>query len=628
MIQLIFKELKQLVPFAFLWFALSALYYITELATRRIDEESYISWCDDYCRVGSNSDIALFTILIILIAAYNLFPREFDDSTIDFLRSLPVKLPILFLSKVFAAWVMLFGLISLDHLIQAGFLSLNTQSLTGKRYWQVDFALLLRNFLFAVVVISHGVFLSWFRTIGLIIYCAYLIALIWLENQFGFSGIYNVLGFFDNEYSGQQLILNWTIIGFHLLVAFVLYFISYFLWTNTDSKPRTPGTSKASKILPVLGAVFSFLLVIGVLATMVGNTAKEANYRNIQAENTEHYSFTYNAEDTKAMNLLIPFVEQDYAALAKLLGVATLPRIQADMTSDSDHALGLASWKKIRMVVHTPLDVDPLYRRVLSHETAHVFQSTESNRKLGEFANSTGFFIEGMAQYVSFSIVPDEESRDSNWMVSAIAWQRQNIKFAEMANRTIFDTLYDGELLYGIGDIWVDAMVEACGIESLGDFLRGIGRENAPPNLSGVAFWRNHLQYINCELALVNNRWRQIMQDLIDNRSGGSFPEFENVVISRESETSPIKISADVIPDESGQLPEFYYIKIKSETQLASVVSPMLTGRLQREGADTSVEFFIEPHLISGRQFRYQLGFVPLPDSRHYFNKWRTGSMP
>jgi ABC-type transport system involved in multi-copper enzyme maturation permease subunit len=628
MIQLVLKELKQLVPFAFLWFALSALYYITELATHRIDEESYSSWCDDYCRVGSNSDVALFTILIILIAAYNLFPREYDDSTIDFLRSLPVKLPKLFWSKIFAAWVMLFGLISLDHMIQAGLLSLNTQSLTGKSYWQVDFALLLRNVLFAVVVISHGVFLSWFRTVGLLIYCAYLIALIWLENQFGFSGIYNVLGFFDNEYSGQQLILNWAVIGFHLCVAFILYFVSYFLWTNTDSKPRAPGTSKASKILPILGVVFSFLLVIGVLAVMVGNTAKDARIRNIQAENTEHYSFTYNAEDTQAMNLLIPFVEQDYAALAELLGVTELPRIQADMTSESDHALGLASWKKIRMVLNTPLDVDPLYRRVLSHETAHVLQSTESNRKLGEFANSTGFFIEGMAQYVSFSIVSDDVSRDSNWLVSSLAWQRQNIKFAEMANRTIFDTLYDGELLYGIGDIWVHAMADACGVESLGNFLRAIGRDNAPPNLSGVAFWRSHLQYIDCELALVNNRWRQIMQDLIDNRTQGSFPEFENVAISQASDSAAIKIRADIIPDESGQLQEIYYIKIKSETQLASVVSPILSGRLKRDGANASVEFFIEPHLISGRQFRYQLGFIPMLDSRHYFNKWRTGSIP
>lgn len=628
MIQLILKELKQLVPFAFLWFALSALYYITELATRRIDEESYISWCDDYCRVGSNSDIAIFTILIILIAAYNLFPREFDDSTIDFLRSLPVKLPVIFLSKVFAAWIMLFGLINLDHLIQNGLLSLNTQSLTGKSYWQIDLTLLFRNFLFAIVVIAHGIFLSWFRTIGLIIYCAYLIALIWLENQLGFTGIYNVLSFLDNEYSGQQLILKWNVIGFHLLVALVLYFISYFLWTNTDSKPRTPGSGKIAKLLPVLGVVFSFILVVGFLATMVGNSAKDASFSNIQAENTEHYSFTFNAEDSRAMSLLIPYVEQDYTDLAQLLGVTTLPRIQADMTSESEHALGLASWKKIRMVIQSPADVDPLYRRVLSHETAHVFQSTESNRKLGEFANSTGFFVEGMAQYVSFSIVPDEVSRDSNWLVSAMAWQRQNIKFAEMANRTVFDTLYDGELLYGIGDIWVHAMVEVCGIESLGNFLRGIGRDNAPPNLSGVSFWRTHLQHIGCELALVNNRWRQIMQDLIDNPTQGSFPKFENVAISRETESSPIKVSADIVPDESGQLPEVYYLKVKSETTLASVVSPMLAGRLNREGANASVEFFIQPHLISGRQFRYQLGFIPLPDSRHYFNKWRTGSIP
>jgi len=97
MISLIGKELKQLLPFTFLWLSLLALYIGVELSTLRIDESSYLSWCDQYCDSGVNSDIALFNILLYMIAAYSLFPREFDESTIihgQGVQCLAIALPV------------------------------------------------------------------------------------------------------------------------------------------------------------------------------------------------------------------------------------------------------------------------------------------------------------------------------------------------------------------------------------------------------------------------------------------------------------------------------------------------------------------------------------------------------
>lgn len=628
MMSLIYKEFKQLMPFAFLWLCLVVLFYGAELATVRIDEESYKSWCKTYCDVGTSADIGLFTILFYMIAAYSLFPKEFDESTVDFLRSLPIGKKKIFFSKVLAAWLLLCFLVLLDKVIQAAILSFNTQTLTGQSYWGNDLRFFIRDCLFAFVIVCHGVFLSWFRTTGLIIYSGYLIALMVLETSLGVTGIYSIFGFFNNEYDGQTVIFDWVAINFHLIVACVLLITAFFLWSATDSRPRTPNKGWMARALPLVTTFIGFVVVATFMVDMLLSTAGKSTDSSIKKLSTEHYHFSYRESDEPAMHKLQAFVEPDYQSLVDLLGATQRPVIQADMTSDSEHALGLANWKNIRMVLKSEEEVDPLYRRVLSHETAHVFQSVESNRSLSKAANSVGFFIEGMAQYTSFSIVPDIESRKSNWLVSSVAWLRHDINFRALSDRTLFEALYDPELLYGIGDIWVEAMAQTCGIESVGNFLRAVGRENAPPNIAGVRFWRNHLQHIECELEIVNDKWRQMMQDVLENRSIGAFPFFENVSMSRTTNNGLIKIQANLRPGETGLLPEYYYIRVRSETSIANTVSPVIRGKLIRDGENASVEFSVFPRLIEGQRFEYQLGYMPLPDSRLYYDRWRSGALP
>lgn len=118
------------------------------------------------------------------------------------------------------------------------------------------------------------------------------------------------------------------------------------------------------------------------------------------------------------------------------------------------------------------------------------------------------------------------------------------------------------------------------------------------------------------------------MQDIVDNRDIGAFPYYENVLIERSESTDLISISADLKPGENGQLPQHYYVRIMSEAELANTVSEVLKGKLIREGENARVEFSVLPRIIDGQQFRFQLGYMPLPDSRNYFEKWRSGSVP
>ncbi len=616
-------------PFAGLWLCLAVLFYGTELATLRIDEESYSSWCGEYCDIGTSVDLAIFAILFYMIAAYSLFPKEFDDATIDFLHSLPVSRAAIFFIKVLSACILLCTLLLVEHIIEILLLSFNNQSLTGKPYWHIDATLLLRGCLFAIVIVSHGVFISWFRTIGLVVYSVYLVALVWIESAFGTPAFFSIFEFFNNEYDGQRLLIDWQVVGFHLVVAAILYVVSYLLWTNTDSRPRTPGTSKAARVWPILATVFGFLLVAGWMSTLIQTKSNELSSAELGYEQTEHYNFAFALKDTAAMEALLEYAEDDYDALATMLSAQERPVSQVDMTSESEHALGLATWKKIKMIIGSTDEVNPLTRRVLSHETAHVFQSVESQRNLSKQGGTVGFFIEGMAQYTSFSIVPDEPARNSNWLVSSIAWERQDINFDQLSNRFLFEELYDPEMLYGIGDIWVQAMSDTCGTNSIGDFLRATARDDAPQNLSGSQFWRISLQHIGCELEQVNDRWRQLMKEVIEKRSGeGVFPIFSDVSITRAPDSNAVRISAAVEAEDDPELPTQFYIRIRSEARLASAVSPVIRGKLVSSNEGSRVEFSIVPRLVRGNRFDYQMGFTPLPGSRNYYDRWRSGSIP
>ncbi len=626
MIRLILCQLKQLLPFVLLWVTLIVMFYGLEIASTRIDELSYLDWCSDYCNVGSDFNLVLFTIFLYMLAAYSLFPREFDEGTIDFVRSLPVSRGQIFIAKVFAAWLLICLLIFAESLLHSALLLFNTQSITGTKHWSNDLLFLVRNCLFAFVIVSHGVFISWFRTVGLILYSAYLIGLIWLEQVLGFSGPYNLFRFFNNEYDGSKLLLDWPVIALQIVVALLLLGISYLLWTRTDSRPRAPGTGRFARILPALMSIAAFILVASTLAALVIKAGSDNSRGNIQKLTSNHYQFAYKQTDEPRMLELRQYADDDYQALIELLGMQTTPYIHADMTSQSNHALGVASYKKIRMVLSAGESVNPVYRRVLSHETAHVMQTIESDRKLGAAGNSVGFFIEGMAQYTSFKLVPDNLTRTTNWAISSVAWDRFNITFDTLANRQAFEAQYDPELLYGIGDIWVDAMVRVCGEASLGDFLRSNARKDTPGNLSGSAYWRHHLNQIGCGLEQVNHSWRQQMQEIVDNRKEGAFPTFSNVTTERNENN--LLVTATVTPDSLGELPNRYYIRVQGETKLANTISPIRLGRPTTEGSETRVEFTIPLFEIQGRRFSYQIGYVPYFDSRYFFEEWRSGAVP
>lgn len=651
MISLIAKELRQLRPIAWLWLAVLVLGYGMQFFTERVDEQTFGSWCEGYCEYSSNAGVAVFLVLLALVTAYSLFPREHDEATIDFLRALPVSRPAIFVAKVVAAWLILCAINILSYGIDRALLASNPESIGGIFYGQVWLTLLWRDCLFMFIILAHGVLLSWFRTLGLVIYSLYLIGLMWAESALGSSGNWSIFSLLSNQYRGSELIVNSRGLAIHTGVALLVLLLAYRLWSRSDSSAAGgKRSSRGLKLANALFAIAGFVVLGAIMIYRIGVDTGTAPSDDLAVTATEHYRFVYHARREPVVQYLVEHAEADLEALGEILGVKTLPDIRVDLSAQSEHAAGLAQWKKILMDLDA-FSEDISQRRVLSHETTHVLQAIESNRALSNNYNAAKFFIEGMAQYTSFAIVPEQQRRRSNWELASVSWQRQGIRFDDLIASAEFARQYDAELHYSLGDLWTRAMVSTCGLSSLGDFLRATGREEAVRDLPAAIFWRDTMREIDCDLDTVNVTWRQQMAELYEQVDTDQYPVFSDVVIKRDAEGEQILISAKLSKapvddsdapeaatapavagnqeeDDAWQLPERFIVRIGGiSTQLAGGVDPVFRGQISGEGDDQRIEFLVPSYAVPGQRFRYQLGFTPLPDSRYYYESWRRASV-
>lgn len=630
MIRLMRKEWRQLLPIAYLWLAVLLLNYVIQFFTERVDEQTFFGWCEGYCGYESSATVTIFSALIALVTAYSLFPREHDDATIDLLRALPVGRSRIFVAKVLTAWLLLCAINLVAYGLDAFLLGLNPESIGGTFYPQVWATLFWRDCLFAFIVLSHGVFLSWFRTVGLIIYAIYLIALMLMESQFGTSGLWSLFSLHANEYDGSRLLVNQMALAIHTAVAICLLIVAYWLWDRSESSGSgATYSSKGFRILQAFLSIAGFALLLGILAYRV-SVGTGTSPIDMKVLATSHYRFVYSDSKSSTVQYIVDHAEDDYSRLARLLGVQELPNIRVDLSAQSEHAAGLASWKKIKMDLNA-FSEDLSQRRVLSHETTHVLQAVESDRALSANYSAVKFFIEGMAQYASFEIVPEEQRRATNWELATISWKRQNIDFDDLIDEAEFTRRFDPELHYSLGDLWTRALVDTCSSEALGDFLRAAGRDGAVKNLPAAIFWRDTMREIKCDLDTVNVTWRSQMQSLFEAVDQSHFPEYSDVSISRDP-IGQIVVQASLRQytdtTQSFQMPVRFSIRVASDTgRLAAGVDPVFRGQLLDSPDGKIVRFLIPSSAIVGNQFRYQLGYTPSVESRYYYESWKRGSV-
>lgn len=681
---LVLKELRQLLPIAWLWIAILVFSYLTRVFTERIDEETFASWCEGYCEAGSQPMLAALAIIFTLVTAYSLFPREHDESTIDFLRALPLSRWQIHAGKFLAGWLLMIGINVLSYGIDALLLASNPESLGGRFMTQVWWTLLWRDCVFAFVILSHGIILSWFRTTGLVVYALYVILLLWYESSSGSAGLFSVFGMLTNAYDGQRLVVDARAIGVHVVIAVVLLFVGYRLWSRTESATVSGNVagerSRRGTLVPIATGIAAFVLLIMFNLYRVGTGSGMVAEEGLVQTATDQYRFVYRTEDKETVDYLLTHADADFAEVGRWLGIDELPLVRVDLSAASEHAAGLAKWKKIRMDLNS-FEADVSQRRVLAHEATHVLQALESKRALTRHFAAAQFFIEGMAQHVSFEVVPEPARRASNHALAAVAQTRHEIRFEDLVDGQEFARRFDAELYYSLGDLWSLALVETCGDDILGDFLRAAARDDAPREMSADRFWRDTFRETGCDLDTVNSNWYTRVKGVLETVDQARFPRFGEVSIRRDAAAGMLVIEADLVPagagerssDETGAgagdgasersgeptgertgkrtgertgeysggekvagiiAPRRVVVRIGDEDRIAGGVDPSFRGELSTTDGRSVARFTIPENAISRELFRYQLGYQPTQEgegssgSRLYYDVWNEGSAP
>ena len=130
---LIKKEFRQLLPVAILIIIFFTAQLIYNPVSGRLDEDSS-SKISGYLEPDSQVSSSIVLIILCLMTSFSLFPREYDDRTIEYLYSLPISRNAVFFSKFIVALSILYGAMLLgclaDYLLQL----FNKQPFSGTQF--------------------------------------------------------------------------------------------------------------------------------------------------------------------------------------------------------------------------------------------------------------------------------------------------------------------------------------------------------------------------------------------------------------------------------------------------------------------------------------------------------------
>lgn len=633
MMTLFKTEFRQLWPIAGLWVLLELLQTALLFFTTRLDETEYAALCDVFCQPGIPTSAVFILIAIVVWVGWSLFPKDSDDGTLAHLQSLAITRPQIYLAKVLAG----FALIVFFYLFSAAtsylFLSLNPQSIHGKFYGAIEGHYLIRYTAFSTIVLCHAIFLSSFRLIGLVLYAGYFVLVSALEAQLGNIGAWNLINLMRVEFHGSTPITDWILYALHGVVAAIALWLGYLRWMKRTNTQSIGNIALSSPWITVPLMIFLF---IG-LFTYLGNHSNQAVQNRNEAFSsleTDHFRFVYEKNAAPYAEELAEYADGMLNDIAEYLNAQTPPMIQTDLTAKTSHIAGLAVHNRIRMRLRR-VSQDTENQFVLAHETAHIYQSSVTSRRLKKAGGSVGFFVEGMAQQVAFTVAPDDERRQLNWIVGALAADRHDIDFDDLVDAETLATKYDAELPYTLGDLWVNTMTEVCGHDSLGKFLDIIGSDNSVLSLQGTSFWRQHLQRIPCELEDINFRFNERVEEIVASPEAQAVPTTASLSL-RLDETNEDIFWMDVIvenpfeTDSSGApiAGKDYMVRIKSGASLTRAIDEVILGYPQSAETSNAVSFRLTKDQVINNRFQYQIGYAAGFDYRPIFDKWENAALP
>jgi hypothetical protein len=504
------KELRSLAPFLGLVLFLIALNWADEFVTKYPDQHA-LSKLMEHDRA---EHVMLFAFAFALAAG--LLVRERDEGTLSFLDALPVSRAQVFACKALPALAVLW-LIPLSDLVLKVLLhhwsktSLETQSpvplFVTATFLDVVSCVVYFSFALALSFLRRFAFLA----LGLVL-CAYLFL---QELHVPLVPLFDILSLGEPVFRGRAWLLPKAKLLIHLSLALgsmAVAFISFQMMG--DSSQRLAERLKRRRgaiVLTALGTAAAVLVWVGLFIFWSVRSASEkpneVHYETwpTSRANTARYQFLYRENEAGKLNQLLSRADAAEARVRTFLSAAPISRIEADLTGSAPRTAGVAHWKTVQMDLAAAGNDAEALTAVLGHETTHVYIDHEGQSRLEEDFNSTRFFHEGLASYVEYHLFRPTNQLSSLRRVAAVMRSRREVTLEELLDSDALTLKRDTDLVYPLGEVFVDALVQRYGESAPGKVVKAFARPNAPRSLHGVALWQDVLQACGYNLSAVED---------------------------------------------------------------------------------------------------------------------------
>ncbi len=185
----------------------------------RVDESTWLTMLSSLA-VGGEDGSVYMLFLLSFFSAGALFGREFDEGSMAFIYTLPVSRQQVYWSKIIVLTTILIGG-NISGVYLSGWVSLlNPDSLGGNHFntsLAAKYSLLSSAFI--LLILSHGVFFSYLRRFGLVVYLLLYQATKVLEKWSPDTAILSPAELLRLEYFGQELLIPIPLLAGHLLFA-------------------------------------------------------------------------------------------------------------------------------------------------------------------------------------------------------------------------------------------------------------------------------------------------------------------------------------------------------------------------------------------------------------------------
>ena len=608
-LQLIRKDVRAMTPVGLVFVTIALVWIVQYFALAPPMDASWAA----VSVLSSGSFLSLVHVLIGLMAAYLLLPREFDDGTLQFLWGLPVDRWQVLLAKVVAA-VVVVGLGSLALALFAyGLTGFARNSIGAEVFsWSTWWLHLTITAGSSLVGLGYGVLACFFRRFGVVVFSLAVFVPYVFGGLFPSLGEYEIASLGLVRYEGFDPTLNAAAWRLHGGFAFASAVVGGFLWMKRADRYQAWYERVAqSSGTRVAGFATGLVLAIAALAVVPMLPLVSSN-ATINDLTTRYFAMRYFEQDHAAVVALVDVADRDFEETLDLLGTEHDSIVVADLTDAAEGHLGIAGWNKIRMD-RSSLRDPMLARHVLVHEATHVVATSTADRCMSERGSATTFFNEGLAEWVSYELLGIPETREALRDLAAVAWDRWELEFADLSNSLAFNARFDGDSVYALGEAWVAALARACGRDAPGKAVVGLATA-ATRSGGSRALWEDALAQIGCDLGAVNYDFEQWVDERLL-RADAIVPRIEGFIESMDRLVFRIT--------RVGGLPRPMQIIVRTRQNLQAPPTTWSRGvGRANDGETIRIEFGATP----ARDFQYQFGVVFADGERPFYERWRNAS--